>query len=235
MATTGTYGFNPEIAECFEEAFERAGMDPAAAGQTHITSALRSLKFMLNSEWNTIGIRQWMIVEQSQTTSIGMITFPLAQGGIDILDAVLRRDGIDTPMNRITRQEYLDISDKNIQGRPDRYWSDRQSSVVNVTFWNAGENTSDQIVYNMFRQMQNPGSMANTLDMPAHALEAFIAGLSMRFAQKWAMEKYEALRIDYGGPRYPDSIGGKLAMARDEDRERGDVVMSIAYDPRYGR
>lgn len=235
MSTTGTYGFVPEIAECFEEAFERAGMNPAVAGQTHLTSAMRSLKFMLNSEWNTIGIRQWMIVQQIQNTTIGMTTFPLGPGGIDILDAVLRRNAIDTPMNRITRQEYLDIATKTLQGRPDRYWSDRQSSVVNVILWRAGMNTSDQIVYNMFRQIQNPGAMANTLDMPTHVLEAFIAGLAMRFAQKWAPEKYDGLRIDYGGPEYPNEIGGKLAMARDEDRERGDVIMSISYSPRYGR
>jgi hypothetical protein len=228
MAITGTYGgFVPEIAECLDESFERAGVEPASIGHEHIGSAMRSIKFMLNSEWNALGLKQWQITRTTQTMSVDLASFNLPAGGIDIVQAVLRRADRDTPMNRISRQEYLDISTKNINGRPDRYWADRQYNQIAITIWRRGENASDQMVYDYFRQIADPGRMTNTLQMPAHVLEAFVAGLAARIAQKYMPAKYDSLRLYYGGPRYPEEVGGALKMALREDRDRGDVSFSI--------
>lgn len=237
MATTGTYSFDPDIAEIFDEAFERAGIAPQAIGASHVRSALRSLKFMLNSEWSTIGVRQWQIQQGTQQmTSVGQTSFTLPVGAIDIMQAVLRRDGVDIEMTALSRSDYLVIPDKNVRGRPDRYFVDRQAGTRTVYFWQAAENTTDVIVYDYFRQMEDAGRMSNTLQMPVYALEACVTGLAYNLAVKFNIERAGGLRVAYGGEAYPHRIdGGALERMRQEDRERGDIHLYAAIEPRSAR
>lgn len=237
MATSGTHTFDPDIAEIFDEAFERAGIAPLAIGAAHIRSALRSLKFMLNSEWSTIGVRQWQIQQATQQmTSVGQTSFTLPAGGLDIMGAVLRRGGVDIEMTALSRNDYLVIPDKNVRGRPDRYFVDRQASTRTVYFWQAAENTTDVIVYDYFRQMEDAGRMSNTLQMPPHALDACAAGLAYRLAGKYNRDLIGQLAVEYGGREYPNRIsGGALERMREEDRERGDLHVYAAFEPRTAR
>src|SRR5437764_7519352 len=115
MPTSGTSAYAPLVRELFDEAFERAGVDITAPGTTHLKGAFRSLRTMLNSEWSTIGIRQWQIAEgQVHTVAVGEVSFLLALGELDITEAVLRRPGSgstssDVEMRAITREEYTEI------------------------------------------------------------------------------------------------------------------------------
>lgn len=234
MSIAATYTFDPDLAEYFDESFERSGMDPKAIGQDHITSALRSVKFMF-SEWVTFGIRQFLIVQTTQATTSGMASFNLPAGGIDIVNMQLRRSGRDTPMTRISRDEFRELASKTENGRPDRYFVDRQYNQVTVYLWRRGENTTDFIVYDYYRRISDPGRMANTLQLPVHMQELFASGLAMRLAQKFKPERFAGLRDDYGGPAYPTRLGGKLEMARGEDRDRSDTIISVSYNRRSGR
>src|SRR5206468_532901 len=150
----------PLVNELFDEAFERAGIDVTAPGTVHLKGAFRSLRTMLNSEWSTLGIRQWQIAQaQSHTVAVGEVSFLLPLGQIDITEAVLRRPGsgatpADVEMYPITRQEYTMITNKTVKGRPDRYFVDRQFAQKVVYYWQAGSNTTDQIIYNAFHQNQ---------------------------------------------------------------------------------
>ena len=241
MAESGTYNYNPFVAELFEEAFENAGVDPSVAGSAHIKSAQRSLRFIINSEWLTYGIRNWQVAEQIHTTAVGEKTFPLPVGGLDIVEAVLRRGSpnSDVEMYAITRNEYLTIVNKDTQGRPDRYWVERLGDTKVVHYWQAGSNTTDQIVYNMFQNNQDvTSSLQLNLGLPVYAYAALEAALSARFALKWNPQKYELLQARYAGPVWaenPANPGGLLGALRMEDRERGDIDTDPAYEPRIGR
>jgi hypothetical protein len=245
MATSGTFNYGPLVREMFDEAFERAGVDPTAAGTVHLRGAFRSLRTMLNSEWSTIGIRQWQIAEaQTHTVSVGETNFMLALGQLDITEAVLRRQGAgvtpaDVEMYPITRQEYTMITNKQIQGRPDRYFVDRQYNQKVVYYWQAGSNTTDQIIFNAFHQNQDVvDNMTGNLDIPPYANEALIAGLAAKFALKWNAQRFEMLQALYVGPNWaanPLNPGGALGALRAEDRERGDLTTYPAFEPRTGR
>lgn len=223
--------FAPEIAECLDEAFELAGVAPDAAGQDHIASALRSIRFMLNSEWHNLGMRQWMIARYTQALTNGVNTFDLPAGTIDIFNAVLSRDSRETPMYRMSREEYLEIPDKTITGRPDRYFVDRRYDRATVYIWQAPSNSTDTMIIDTFKQMANPGAMGNTLQMPPHALDAFVHGLGARLALKYNEKKYAMLQTMYWGGD-ANKPGGKLGMALDEDRDRSPVVMTIGLNRR---
>lgn len=228
--------FSPDIAMHVEEAFERAGVAPEAIGQRHIESTYRSLHYMLNSEWHTLGMRQWMLKYAEWTTVTGLQTFTLPVGAIDMFDAVLLRSKNATPINRMSRSEWLEIPNKTMLGRPDRYFPERQADKVQVFLWRSPENSTDVIQYYYFRQMARPGSMLNSLDMPPHALQAFVSGLAARIAEKFAKEQFQMLWQMYcGGTLQPGKIGGVLAAAIDEDRDRADVALTVSISPRGGR
>lgn len=232
MTITTNYAyFSPEIAECLEEGFELAGIAPEAIGTDHIASALRSMKFMLNSEWHTLGMRQWMVERYTKPMVNGVATFDLPTGAIDIFNAVLSRDSRETPMYRQSRQEYLEIPDKAITGRPDRYFVDRRYNKATVYIWQAPSNSTDTMIIDYFKQMAAPGTMGNTLQMPPHMLDAFVHGLGARIALKYNAQKYSILQTLYWGGD-TSKPGGKLKMALDEDRDRSPAVMTIGLNRR---
>lgn len=245
MTESGTYLFNPFVAELFDEAFENAGVDPQVPGGAQIKSAQRSLRFMINSEWATIGIRNWMVAQEIHTTAVGETSFTLPAGGMDIVEAVLRRPGngvatySDVEMYAITRNEYYTLVTKGAQGRPDRYWVERLADTKVVHYWQAGSNTTDQIVFSMFQQNQDiTSSLQLNLGLPVYAFAAAAAGLSARLALKYNAQKYELLQAIYAGPDWakdPLNPGGLLGMLRCEDRERGDIDTYPAFEPRVGR
>lgn len=245
MTESGTYLFNPFVAELMDEAFENAGVDPGVIGGAHIKSFQRSLRLMLNSEWATIGIRNWMVSQQSHTTAVGETSFVLPAGGMDIVEAVLRRPGSgiasysDVEMYAITRNEFLTLVSKQNEGRPDRYWVERLGDTKVVHYWEAGSNTTDQIIYNMFQNNQDVTSTLQlNLGLPVYAYAALAAGLAARLALKYNPQKYQLLQGIYAGPQWaekPLDPGGLLGMLRTEDRERGDIDMYPAFEPRVGR
>lgn len=225
-----------EIAEHLEEAFERgAKMAPAAIGDEHLTSALRSIKYMLNSEWTTIGIRQWLVVQSTQTMSTGSNSFRLPDGGLDIHNAVMRRAGVDVPMARMNRQEYTEFPNKTQRSRPDRYSVDRRYNQALVYVLPVPENSTDVMVFDYFRQPAQPGTLlANKLQMPPMFLEAFVAGLSARLAMKYKPEDWAMLQTYYRGPD-PSRIGGVLGDAINEDRDRTDTQYRLMFNARGRR
>lgn len=240
MATSLTYNFDPQIAEVIDEAFERgAMMDPKDIGTRHIESFFRSLKLMINSEWSTIGIRRWMIQQGTEPMTVGKASFRLPIGAVDIVGAILRRAGIDTEMDPISRQDYLTIADKTLTGRPDRYYVDRQAGNFSSTLsnnvvhlWQCGSNTTDSVVYDYLRQMQDPGNPKNTLQIPARAMNALNCGMAAMMAEKFKPERFSALMVRYRGPDWADTtkvIKGALGELLMEDRERSDVEVSVDF------
>ena len=236
MTISANYSlFAPDIATMMDEAFERAGIAPEAIGQSHLDSALRSMMFMLNSEWNTLGMRQWMIQYTTYTTTTGLNNFLLPVGSIDVYDMVLQRQGNDTPVNRMSRAEYLEIPRKTQTGRPDRWFVDRQYNGNVVYLWRTPENSTDILKYYYFRQMAQAGNLSNTLQMPPHVLEAFISGMSAKLALKFNKAVYQMLNTIYMGPQQdPMNPKGMLGAALMEDRDRSDVQLTIMMRPRGG-
>lgn len=240
MATTGTYLYDPQIVEVIDEAFERGClMDPKDVGSRHIESFFRSLKLMLNSEWSNIGCRRWMIQQATETTTPGMGSFRLPIGAIDVVGAVLRRANRDAEMYPISRDDFLTIADKTINGRPDRYWVDRQAGNFSATLsnkvvnlWQRGSNTTDIVVYDYLRQIQDVGSPRNTLQIPLNAMYAMNCGMAAYMAEKFKPERFDKLMVRYRGPDWADTtkvIKGALGELLMEDREKSDIDLSVDY------
>jgi len=191
MATSGTYLFNPDLAEIVDEAFERCRVDPALITARHILSARRSMRFML-AEWATDDYHNFRIVQDQFTTVKGQavytagVDFDLVKSYVDILDIVLRRQAIDTPVEFMTRQDYLNIPDKPILGRPDRAFIDKQRDQIQFTLWTTPENATDIIIFNAVKKFEDADTAADNADISFYMQDAFAAGLAFRLAEKYA-------------------------------------------------
>lgn len=135
MATSGTTGFNLDLTELTEEAFERCGAEMRSGYD--LRTARRSLN-LLTIEWANKGINLWTI-EQGQipiNINAGQISYPLPVDTIDLLDSVIRtgtgQNQVDINLSRISESTYSTIPTKNAYGRPIQIWIDRQSGNVNA-------------------------------------------------------------------------------------------------------
>ena len=184
MASSGEFLFLPQLADAYDEAFERAKIDPSSITGKHIRSAQRSVNYML-VEWGN-EIIQWVFNQETIPMVQGTSTYVLPAKANDIVTSVIRRSGADTPMIIIARATFLDIPDKTNQGLPIQYKVDRKKDAVEITVWPIPENSTDVIVYDYMRRIEDAGEMQDTPDIPYRFLEAFVSGLAARLALKYS-------------------------------------------------
>jgi hypothetical protein len=231
MSVTGTYILDPVLADYTDEAVERAGLDLQEITAQHLISIRRSVGFVL-SRWSNKGGRQWTFEQVVHTTTTDEVEFDLPVGTIQVQTAVLRRAGTDTEMYPISRSDYLIIHDKALVGRPDRYFVDRRrdtpsgANPVRVFYWLAAENDTDEIVMNVWKQIQDPGDAQNTIDIPFRYQEAFVAAIAAKVAQKYKPERFGELIAE---------SEALFREADDEDADTAPMVLSVNYDRFYGR
>lgn len=221
MATSGTYIFNPDLAEMVDEAMERARVDPAHITARHILSARRSMRFML-ADWATKDYHDFRIKQetfltvQSQAVYTAGTDFDITDNNLlDIMNVVLRRAGVDTPIEFWSRDDYLNIPEKDTEGRPDRVFVDKQRDQLVFTFWPVPENATDTIIFNGVRKFDDSDTAADNADIPYHMYDAFAYGLAFRLAEKYAPPELEqALYV---------KAENAFKTGSNASRERGDV------------
>lgn len=197
MATSGTYIYNPDLAELMDEAMERARIDPAKITSRHILSGRRSMRFML-TDWATKDFHDWRInresftVTQSQSAYVAGTDFDTNTAALDIVNLVLRRNGVDTPIEFMSRDELLNIPEKTTEGRPDRVFIDKGRDGITMTFWPVPENSTDQIHFDAVLKFEDSDTAADNADIPYHMYDAFCYGLAFRLAEKFSPPELEA-------------------------------------------
>ena len=152
--TSGAYGFNLDLTELVEEAFERAGSELRTGYD--LRTARRSLNIMF-ADWANRGINLWTIETGSITLVPGQNTYPLPDDTIDLLEHLIRTDAnstsnqADLTITRISVSTYATIPNKLTQARPIQVWIQRyngQTSPIAATLTTTITSTSDTIVLN---------------------------------------------------------------------------------------
>jgi hypothetical protein len=150
--TSGAYGFNLDLTELVEEAFERAGSELRTGYD--MRTARRSLNIMF-ADWANRGINMWTIEPGSITLVPGQNTYPLPNDTIDLLEHLIRTDAnntanqADLTITRISVSTYATIPNKLTQARPIQVWIQRyngQTSPIASTLTTTITSTSTSIV-----------------------------------------------------------------------------------------
>ena len=172
MTVSGTKLFELDVTEYIEEAFERCGLEVRTGYD--MKSAKRSLNIML-AEWANRGLNQWTIQQVSVTVTQGTAAYSLGADTIDILSAVVQRDGVDYGISRVSRDDFLNIPDKTSQSRISQFYVDRQITP-SLKVWPTPDNSTDVIIYNRLVRLDDAGAAANTLEIPFRFYPALSAG-----------------------------------------------------------
>jgi len=205
MATSGTYNFNPTLGEILLVAFGRCGIRRTALLQEHIEDARLEANFLF-SEWANRGINLWKVDKQSISLTQGIATYYAdssntaieAAKTIMVLDAYVTigtgQSQFDRVIMPISRTEYAQVPNKNLQAPPTSFWFDRLIEPT-ITLWPVPDQ-SNQYTLTFYRVIQiqdaNTGN-ANTVDVPYRWLDAVCSGLAARLAAIYSPERYQIL------------------------------------------
>jgi len=207
MTVSGSTDFELDVADYVEEAFERCGLEVRTGYD--LKTAKRSMNLMF-ADWANRGLNQWTIAEKNLTGTQGDGTYDLGTSTIDILSLVVRRDGTDYALDRISRDEYLNIPTKSTTGRPTQYFVDRLINPV-LKMWPLPDNSTDVVYYNALIRLDDADTYTNTVQVPFRFYPALAAGLAYYISIKRAPDRSQLLKTVY-----EEEIG----RAMDEDRDR---------------
>lgn len=218
MTLSNSKDFELDVADYVEEAFERCGLEVRTGYD--LKTAKRSLNLML-AEWANRGLNQWTIKQRSVTLVESDGEYALGNDVIDVLSVVVRRNGTDYALDRISRDSYLSIPNKTTEGRPSQYFLDRQITP-NLKIWPIAENSTDVIYYDALTRMDDADRGSDTLDMPFRFYPCLAAGLAYYIAMKRAPQRIQLLKAVY-------EEEFERAMAEDRDRASFNVVPQYEY------
>lgn len=196
MTTSGTTSFNLQIDDLVEESFERCGMRMTNGYQ--LTSARRSLN-LLFLDWASRGLNLWTIEQATFPLVQGSRELVLADDTVNVLSAVVRLlnsgPSMDISIDRISREEYLNVPDKTTQARPSQYYVERSNPTTVFLYPAADQDYT--FVYYRIRRIEDAGDYTNTADVNYRFLPCLASGLSYMLSLKYAPERASALKQIY--------------------------------------
>ena len=218
MAVSGSTNFELDVSDYIEEAFERCGLE-AKTGYD-LKTAKRSMNLMF-AEWANRGLNQWTIVQRTQALTTGTSSYSLDNDVIDVLSMVVRRSNTDISIEKISRDEFLNIPNKSTQGRPSQFFIDRQVTPI-VRVWPAPENSTDVLIYDCLTRLDDADTFTNTVDVPFRFYPCLAAGLAYYLAIKRAPDRIQLLKSVY-------EEEFDRALSEDRDRASFNVAPNLRY------
>ncbi len=218
MTLSSTKTFELDVTDYIEEAFERCGLEVRTGYD--IRTAKRSLNLML-AEWANRGLNQWTIAQTQVTVVQGQTDYSLGSDTIDVLSAVVRTNSVDYGIQRVSRDEYLNIPTKSSQSRVSQFFVDRQINPT-LKVWPAPNNSTDILIFDRLVRMDDADKPTNTMEMPFRFYPCLAAGLAYYIAIKRAPDRVQLMKAVY-------EEEFERAATEDRDRASFNVQPSLDY------
>ena len=138
------------------------------------------------------------------------------QSTIDILSAVVTRDGTDFAISRLSRSEFLNIPTKTQTGRPNQFFLDRQITPV-LKIWPVPDNNTDILKFNRLTRIEDADAFTDTIDVPFRFYPCLAAGLAYYLSMKKNPQMMGMLKSIYEE---------EMIRAMEEDRDRASFKIS---------
>jgi hypothetical protein len=140
---------------------------------------------------------------------------------IDILSVVVRRNGTDFALERLSRDEYLSIPTKTTESRANQFFLDRQITPE-LKLWPVPDNSTDVVIYDALTRIQDADAYINTMEVPFRFYPCLAAGLAYYIAVKRAPNRVQLLKAIY-------EEEFERAATEDRDRASFNVVPQYQY------
>lgn len=153
---------------------------------------------LLCSRWSSQGVNLWTVDLQTVPLVAGQKSYTIPANTIAMLDAYVTITYGGETTNRyilpISRSEYASYPNPDQQGTVTVYWFDRLLSPT-VTLYLTPDGTQGTLNYYRMRQIQDVGlTNSQQVEIPYYFLEAFVHGLALRLAMRWASDKVMMLK-----------------------------------------
>lgn len=211
----------PDLAELFEEAYERAGVQMRTGYD--LRTIRRSLN-LLTLEWQNRGLNLFTVEAGTIPLVSGTATYTMPADTIDLIEHQVRTgSGVnqtDTTLQRISVATYAQQTNKNTEGRPTQIYVDRGSDAVRATVWPVPQGNSYTLAYYRLKGIDGLSSgISGSAGIPPRFVPALVSGLAFHVSMKKpeAANRAAALRDEYER---------QFQMAAAEDESRASFFIS---------
>ena len=161
-----------------------SGEEPTASDAAY---ALEEMNTLLKL-WQTSGPDLWRTSEGSLTLTAATAAFALNEDVFRVVSCRIRRNGIDTPMEPLVREEYFDMPLKTATGVPTQYYYDVERYGGTLYIWPVLATASGETIsYTYQRRFYDVASLGQTLDVPQEYISvvawALAAAISPAFGK----------------------------------------------------
>lgn len=194
MTTSGVATFEFDVARIAELACRRAGYDVEDLTAGHALLARDLLTAILN-EWSNDNLIPWAVARSTFQTVANAESVVLPADVIDLMSGVMINDGENSrPLNRISRDDFARIPDKDDRSIPDRYWF--WAKVPPTIFLDPIPDDIYTVTYWCVRRLQDVTAAVQTIDAPMRWVQAIIDRLALdMFDSLPAKKRMELLQI----------------------------------------
>jgi hypothetical protein len=158
------------------------------------------------------------------TTVFSAVSLVPIQSTIDVLSAVIRTgtgsDQTDVAISRISRDAYINISNKNSTSRPTQFYVDRLITPE-IKLWPTPNNNTYTLVYDKLTRIDDVDNPQNTVDVPFRFYPCLSAGLAYYISLKRAPQRTQLLKAVYEE---------EFERAAAEDRDRASLSLTPSRD-----
>lgn len=217
MSTSSSTNFSLTTNQIIEESFDIAGVgsEGEAISADQYARARRSLN-MIVKHWGG-DERLWLKTEASVTLVASQATYALATlfsvKPMRVL-SVRRRvtsGTIDTPLIELSRQEYFDLPNKNIDSVPTQFYYDPQRDTGTLYVWprpSTATATDQTLQLTYLRKIEDFDNSNDDPDLPQEWLRALCYTLAGELALKYGVAADLRGEIAARASSYYEKISG---------------------------
>lgn len=220
-SVSSTYTFNLPIDEIVQEALDTLGGDNQSGYDS--SSIIRSFNLLLIDLTNR-GYPLGVLEKRTLSLVDGTSEYSLDGDAIAVLDANLKDDTIETPMQQIPFLDYFSISNKDSEGSPSQFCFDRTGSTPKIRVYPTPNDSTLDVEYWVVRRHKDITKLYELADMQYRYLPALCMGLAYFMAFKRL--KTGDMNVDMSYVQFlKTEYQDRLDAAFSEDRDHFDMMI----------
>lgn len=185
MATTGTYTCQEICTDALRKARVVAIDEAATADDLQL--ARRQLNRMLKS-WQNDGPNIFLYAAQTVTLTTAASYTMSPVRPLEILTVNYNDGSSETPMQRMTRQEYESLPVKTSTGTPTCFYYDRQKEAAKIYIWPVLASASGETLEVDYVREFADVELADDVDVPGEYYDAVVYNLADRLSDDYGVQ-----------------------------------------------
>ncbi len=186
MAVTGTMTVRDIVDEALLDL--EVGSIGVASGADVADHAVRALNRVMKSWQLDDASPSFLKASQTLTLTTAASYSLNPERPIRILSARFKRNGIETPMIRLTRDEYDNLPVKTTAGTPTQYYFDRQREDALFYVWPVLASASGETVEITYEREFEDVSINDTIDLPGEWWDVAVLQVASRLVHAHGSE-----------------------------------------------